>query len=348
MRYGLIAEKSFEALWINDSSAAPAAYDALLPLLQAKALMLFVRLGIVDLLYAHAQTAQELSRSSGLDETALRLLLRVVAAAGYAKCDGGRFSLTERSRRGLCEGARATRRAHIRFIELIWSAIGQMEGSLRSGLGLDMHALLRGEDEWAVYQQSMLEDARVGASVVAALLPVPNGARKLLDVAGAHGAYAAALCRTHPPMRGEVLELPEALEESMRIARAAGHSDVISHRAGNALFDDLGTGFDVAVLSNILHHLDASQCSRLMYRVRAALNRNGTVGIWDWRPSGDEEAPDLLSDGVALFFRTCSAGQCHATQDYCDWLREAGFTDVVVRTSAIAPQQALVCGRVAA
>jgi hypothetical protein len=86
----------------------------------------------------------------------------------------------------------------------------------------------------------------------------------------------------------------------------------------------------------------------LLLRVRGALTRDGTVGIWDWRPRDDDEAPDLLSDGIALFFRTCSAGQCHPTQDYCDWLREAGCTDIVVKTSAIAAQQALVCGRVPA
>jgi hypothetical protein len=66
--------------------------------------------------------------------------------------------------------------------------------------------------------------------------------------------FGALICRQHPPMSAVVLDLPEAVDQSGRLAQEEGIDDVVTHRAGDALVDDLGRGYDVAFLGNFLHH----------------------------------------------------------------------------------------------
>ena len=39
-------------------------------------------------------------------------------------------------------------------------------------------------------------------------MPVPDGARDMLDIGGSHGYLSVAVCRRHPELRATVLDLP--------------------------------------------------------------------------------------------------------------------------------------------
>jgi hypothetical protein len=198
---------------------------------------------------------------------------------------------------------------------------------------------------WAAYQGAMLETARRIAPLVAPLVPVKSGALKLLDIAGSHGLYGALICRAHPPMRSEVLDLPPAVEQSRRLAHAEGLADVVSHRAGNALTDDLGAEHDVVFLGNILHHFTPAQSRDLLGRIRRALSPDGTVVIWEVRQPEPNEPPEIVGDGFALFFRITSTARCYKTSEYTAWLAETGFADIQVQPTPFAPFQILATGR---
>jgi cyclopropane fatty-acyl-phospholipid synthase-like methyltransferase len=184
------------------------------------------------------------------------------------------------------------------------------------------------------------------ASLLAPLVPVRPRAEKLLDIAGSHGLFGALICRAHPPMRSEVLDLAEAVEQSRGLAREEGIDDVVSHRVGDALTDDLSEGYDVCFLGNILHHFTPEQIRGLLDRVRRALSPDGTVAIWELRLPEPDEPPEIVGDGFALYFRATSTARCYATSEYTGWLGEAGFDDLQLQPTPFAPFQLLATGRV--
>ena len=57
------------------------------------------------------------------------------------------------------------------------------------------------------------------------------------------------------------------LEVAQEHARRAGVSDRYSLLPGDAFAVELGTGYDVVLLTNFLHHFDAPTCIRLLRRV---------------------------------------------------------------------------------
>jgi hypothetical protein len=191
----------------------------------------------------------------------------------------------------------------------------------------------------------MLEMARQLGPLVAPLVPVKPGARTLLDIAGAHGLLGALICREHPPMRSAVLDLPEAVEPCRRLAHEEGIDDVVTHRGGDALTDDLGDGHDVVFLGNILHLCKPAQIEPLLGRVKSALSPAGTIAIWDMRRPERDDPADIVGDAYSLFFRATSAARCYTTSEYLDWLEAAGFSEVQIQPMPAARFQLLATGR---
>ena len=345
MRYGPIAENPLEEMILGMQDAPTALLDTFLPLMQARAIMAGTSLGIFEGLRAGAKTPAQLGEALALDADTLGLVLRVLACAGYvARADGG-YTLTDITRNTLLADAPGRVTAYVGLNALAWDWIGRLDEVVRTGRGLDWHQELTDSTQWATYQTAMLETARRMAPGVAELVPIRPGARRLLDIAGSHGLYAALLCRKHPPMCAEVHDLPQAVRESRALARAEAIDDVVSHREGNALADELGRDYDAVFLGNILHHFTPEQGQGLLGRIRRALAADGTVAIWEVRRPAPDAPPDLFGDAFALYFRVTSTARCYTEAEYTRWLHEAGFADVTVQSTPFAPTGILVTGR---
>jgi hypothetical protein len=271
----------------------------------------------------------------------------VLACGEYLERNGGSYRLTELSQTTLLRDGPASYTAMVGLNRWGWEPLGRLEEVMRTGTGVDLHANLGDADEWANYQAAMLEIAGRQAPMLAPLVPVRPGAQALLDVAGSHGMYGAMICRAHPPMRSEVLDLPDAVEQSRRLAREAGIDDVVTHRPGDARTADLGQQrYDVCFLGNILHHFNPEQAADLLARIREALCPAGTVAIWETRGREPDDPPDILGDGSALYFRLISTANNYPPSEYTSWLEDAGFGDVQLRPVKFTPFQILATGRI--
>ena len=225
--------------------------------------------------------AADLARTLQLDADALELLLRTLVVCDYVVQRGDRFALSSMARRTMVEGGAMELVGYLRFNYAQWEFIGHLEELVRTGRGLDFHDTMTAADKWRDYQLGMLELARLDAPVVAARVPVRKGATSLLDLAGAHGLFGAAICRRHPPLRSTVIDLPQALAHARPLAHAAGIDDVVTHREGDLLTADLGRDHDVVLLANILHHFTPDRIVSVLGRARDAMGPDATIAIWE-------------------------------------------------------------------
>jgi ubiquinone/menaquinone biosynthesis C-methylase UbiE len=346
MRYGAIPDNSLEEQLLSAPMAPRALFDTFLPLMQARAIMAGVRLGIFEALREDRLTCEQLGRSLALDVEALGLVLRMLVGGGYLARENDSYTLSELARRTLLSDAVARVTAFVGLHEIAWDWLGRTDDCISSGRGVDMHQELHDPASWMTYQAAMLEIARQLAPFVAQIVPVRPGAQTLLDIAGSHGLFGAMICRKHPPMCSLVLDLPEAVEQARLLAHEEGLDDVVSYRSGDALTDDLGDGYDVVFLGNLLHHFTPEQIEKLLARVGRALQPSGTVAIWELRRPESTDPPDIVGDGFALFFRVTSTARCYSASEYVDWLAGAGFIDVESHSMPFAPFQLLATGRV--
>ncbi|MCP4581305.1 MAG: hypothetical protein GY839_06780 [candidate division Zixibacteria bacterium] len=346
MKYQLIPENALEEKALKFNIAARPLFDPFLPVIQARSLMAGVRLGIFEAFDQEGRTAECLAQKLSLDSECLRLLLEVLVCAGYISRDKDVYSLTERSKSTLLQSSPIRLTGWMEYNYIHWRVIDKLEDVIKSGKGIDPNFMLRSPAEWAVCQQAMLETARPAARDIAALVPVKEGALKMLDIGGSHGLYGAMICRLHPPLHSEVLELPEAVEHARKLAVQEGIDDVVKHRSGDALTDDLGDGNDLVFLGNIIHHFQPDIIRQLLIRLKTSMTKGGTVAIWEFKYPDPGSSADIIGNGLSLFFRLTSNARCYRADDYIEWLKQAGFGDITIQPTPLAPSNILITGRI--
>jgi len=343
MNYGVIPTDLSERLALAFGKVPIPLLDSLYGILKARSLMAGVRLGVFKALAGGARTSNELARELKLDERFLDLLLRNLVLAGYLTQKDGGYGLSKLGRRTMVPGGDMEMFGYILWNYEQWEMVARLDDAVRCGRGLDFHTTLKNPEAWGNYQRGMLELARLEAAAVARKVPVPRGARRLLDVGGSHGWFGAAICRKHPPMRSTVLELPEALAGARSLAASEGIDDVVEHRAGCLLDDGWGAGYDVVLLFNILHHFLPEQIAGIVQNARSALRSKGVVAVWELecpRPGSKVTA----GDGAALYFALTSTGGAYHADDYWRWMGQAGFESVRVARGRLTPGKILVTG----
>jgi Dimerisation domain/O-methyltransferase domain len=180
--------------------------------------MAAVRLGLFEALRQGPRTPADVAAAVGLDAQGVDMVMRVLVSAGYVSSDGSRYELTPLARSSLLRGAPQPFVGLAEFTYLQWDMVAQLEQILRTGKGVDFHTTVSDSGAWAAYQRAMLEFAGFEAPLMAPLVAVRKGARRLLDVGGSHGMMGAEICRVHPGLTSEVLDLPRAVEHARELA----------------------------------------------------------------------------------------------------------------------------------
>ncbi|GAA2890789.1 methyltransferase [Nonomuraea rubra] len=287
------------------------------------ALVAAARTGIFDALRERPSTGGELAAALNLEPHATGVLLRALAGLGYLRVSRGRYRLTRTARRWLTTGSPTSLLPGLAFWErtacVIWPGL---EKAVRDGTpATPFYASLAADPELSrSFHAWTAAMAARQAPATARAVPVPRGARHVLDVGGGHGLFSLALLRRHPRLRATVIDLPDALET------AASHPR-LTPRAGSFLEDDLGTGYDVVLLFNIVHGLSDEEAALLLRRLAAALNPGGVLVVGD--QFGDSRMPGRASRTLLrlldLNYLVAVGGRVRGLEEVAGLLRAAGL-----------------------
>jgi cyclopropane fatty-acyl-phospholipid synthase-like methyltransferase len=176
------------------------------------------------------------------------------------------------------------------------------------------------------FQTWMIAIARLTSDEIVRKIKLPPDARRLLDVGGGHGMYSIALCQRHPALTATVFDSPQVLRVA-RTSIAAAHLDErIAVQPGNFWQDDLGSGYDIAFVFNIVHGFTPEQNTALLGNVARALHPGGTVVIQE-QLAGRAPGPTAkaASQLLGLSYFHLLGGQIYRFADVARWLADAGF-----------------------
>ncbi len=163
---------------------------------------------------------------------------------------------------------------------------------------------------------------------VAKRVPVDRPPARLLDVAGGHGMFSAAMCRRHSGLVADVLDLPEAAAHGREMIAEAGMTERVRFREGDLRTTNWGEGYDVLFLFNILHNVTEKEGEQAIRKARRALRPGGTVAILDSEHAGEKGNLSATAGFNELFFFLVSGAQAWPEPTIRDWLARAGFGDV--------------------
>ena len=286
-----------------------------------------VKLGVFEGLAAAPLTANELADRCALDPAATRLLLNALTACGYLWVSKQRYALTRQSRKWLLEASKASVRDKLLLQVVEWEWLAQLEQFISTGRPIDFHATMSDADR-DLYHRSMRALASVSGWEVGRRTPAPRGATHMLDLGGSHGHYAAELCRRHPTLWAEVLDLPEAVTRAAPLLAAEGLGDRLVHVRGDVLDADLGSArYDLVLMSNLAHHLSFEENQALTIRIARALRPGGVFVIQEAVLPPKSGRGDQVGTLLALYFALQSRPDVRTwtVAEMAGWQRAAGL-----------------------
>jgi hypothetical protein len=283
-----------------------------------------VRTGVTARLAQQPSTAADLAADLGLDPLPTRLLLDCLRSAGHVTCRAGRYQLSRSSRRWLDPGSELSVGRFVAGTCDYWSWWSGLDEVTRSGQVAGHHDAPPGDPYWRRYISGQLDLARLSAAEVSRKIRLPGDPRSLLDIGGGHGWYSAQLCRRYPRLTATVLDLPGSAAIGREIIAGAGLADRVQHRDGDAITDDLGSGYDGVLCFNLVHHLTPGQIVPLFGKIYDALAPGGVLAVMDAfaEPARRKSA---AANFLGLFVYLSSGSQVHTPAELHGWLRTAGF-----------------------
>lgn len=289
-----------------------------------QALVAAHRLGVFEALDGAALTAAQIAFRIEADERGTSLLLEALEALGYvSKRKDGRYAVTAMAAKWLPilgDG--------VGWFELMIERLHDLDECVRrGGPSTDAREWLdQIPNGWREFQAGMVALARLNAEEIVAKAKLAPSARRLLDVGGGHGLYSIKYCCRYPQLSATVFDLPEAVEMARETIAAEDMAQRVSVQAGDFWIDDLGGGYDVALVFNIVHANLPDRNLELLAKVASALNPGGLVVILDQltgeAAGGTAKAVAAL---MSLNLFNLAGGQAYTFEEIVRWLGSAGF-----------------------
>ncbi len=199
---------------------------------------------------------------------------------------------------------------------------------------------------WVEFARSMAPLAGLTAELVANLLQASAAPHwKVLDIAAGHGLFGITLAKHNPKAEIVALDWKNVLAVAEENARAAGVAGRFRTLPGSAFEVDYGTGYDLVLLTNILHHFDPAGCETLLRKVHRAIAPGGRAVTVEMVPDESRVAPPDAAAFALVMLADTPAGDAYTFGEYERMFRNAGFARSELHDLAPTPQRAVISYR---
>jgi hypothetical protein len=200
------------------------------------------------------------------------------------------------------------------------------EAVRRGGSALGEGNLVPDNPDWVKFARAMMPLMFVPAQIMAAELRKGGEAHKVLDIAAGHGIYGIMVAQQNPGAVIYACDWKSVLAVAEENARAMGVGDRVHLLPGSAFDVDFGGGYDLALITNFLHHFDPPTCTDFLKKVHASLEPGGRAAIAEFVPNPDRVTPPMAAGFSMMMLTTTPSGDAYtfAEHDEGCWVRAGG------------------------
>ncbi len=282
-------------------------------------------------------TAAALAKRCQAKQRGMRILCDFLVIIGFLTKQGRRYALTTESalyldrRSGACLASTA---GFLTLPETV-TAFLHLAKTIRSGelASLEGEGCVSPENPvWIEFARSMAPMTRAVAEEIAKEINASAGRKwKVLDLAAGHGTFGITIAKHNPNAEVFAQDWDSVLDVAMENARAAGVGSRVYRLPGSVFDADLGTGYDVILVTNFLHHFDPPTNEKILGKLRAALAPGGLVVTLDFIPNEDRVTPPRAAGFAMTMLGTTLRGDAYTAAEYRRMFTKAGFSRNEVR-----------------
>jgi ubiquinone/menaquinone biosynthesis C-methylase UbiE len=261
------------------------------------------------------QSADALSRAMATDMRATVLLLDALVSLGLLTKQSEKYRNTPLSARYLVKDSPEYQGDIIKHADILWqnwSALDEVVMAGRpAGRAFDYQSFIMGMHNIALLKVKDVTKAMKLKRV-----------RKALDLGCGPGTYAQEMAKQGIAVT--MFDRPEAIKIAKKLASKQKIKG-IRFVEGDFLNDPIGVGYDLILVSQILHAYSEDINIALLDKCRHALNPGGRMLIQEFYINNEGTYPSLSALFSINMLVNTEGGRCYSPDEISYWLEETGY-----------------------
>ena len=298
---------------------------------QTEAMKAALELGIFTTIAEGDATAASIGKRCKASERGVRILCDFLTIHGFLTKEGNRYGLAPDSALFLDRHSPAYIGGAIDFLltaRLRECNARMADAVCRGGTAIGEGTLEVENPDWVKFAQAMMPLMRMPADTMATELRKGGESHKVLDIAAGHGLFGIYVAQKNSAAHIFAADWKNVLEVAHHNAETMGVSDRYYLIPGDAFQSDLGTGYDLALVTDFLHHFDTPTCTTFMRKVYATLRPGGRAAITELVPNPDRVTPPTAAAFAMIMLTSTPSGDAYTFAELESISKYAGFTRV--------------------
>jgi SAM-dependent methyltransferase len=264
-------------------------------------------------------------------ERGVRTLCDFLTVHGFLTKSGAQYGLSPDAALFLVRSSPAYLGGAVEFLlapKMRESMVRLTEAVKRGGTALGEGNTETDNPEWVKFATGMMPLMFMPAQMMTAELRKGGEAHKVLDIAAGHGLFGIMVAKANPAAQIYACDWKAVLEVAKKNAQGMGVGDRHHLLPGSAFDVDFGNGYDLALVTNFLHHFDVPTCTAFMKKVHASLAPGGRAAILEFVPNADRVSPPSPATFSMIMLSTTPAGDAYTYAELEKMCKDAGFSRV--------------------
>ncbi len=295
---------------------------------EARIVTAAAEVGIFDALDQRGRSAGSIARRCGLDTRATELLLNALAGMELVALRRRAYTARPIVKRYLREDSPQSITWMLRHHNQLAKSWAHLDDVVRRGGPVQRDRTTRPEAEGTErFIRAMHDNARKRALALAQFL-ADQDLRTMLDAGGGSGAYCQAFCRRWPKLQATLFDRPDVLKVARKIVGTGSVGRRIRMVAGDLNDDPLPQGFDLVLLSNVIHSSGPDEIRLWFRKIHKALVPGGALVIHDFLTNTARTQPKQAAVFAINMLVNTAAGRTYSYAELADWLRRVKFSKI--------------------
>jgi 2-polyprenyl-3-methyl-5-hydroxy-6-metoxy-1,4-benzoquinol methylase len=303
--------------------------DALCAFQFTEALKGAIELELFTHIAAGAVTASAIAERVNGSERGIRILCDYLTVRGLLSKEGERYSCSPTAAVFLDKRLPSYIGSMANFLanDRLMKSFRNLAGSARKGGTVATSTVSPNDPIWVEFARAMAPFIGMIAGVLAPIVATPGRAQKVLDIAAGHGLFGLRVAQANPSATVYGTDWADVLKVAVENAAALGVADRYHTIPGSAFDVELGTGYDLVLVPNFLHHFDQPTNTSLLKKLRRAMTPGGTIAIAEFVPNEDRVSPPIAAAFSLQMLGGTEAGEAYTFSDLDGMLADAGFSN---------------------
>ena len=276
-----------------------------------------------------AVTAAAIADRAGASERGIRILCDYLTVRGFLGKEDGQYSCSPTAATFLDKRSPAYIGSMAGFLasDRIVRSYKNLAGVVRKGGTITASTVSPNDPVWVEFARAMAPFLGMMAGKLAPLVATPGQPQKVLDIAAGHGLFGLLVAQANPAATVYGTDWADVLKVAIENAAALGVAERYHTIPGNAFEVEFGTGYDLVLVPNFLHHFGVAANTSLLRKIHRALKPGGTIAIVEFVPNEDRVSPPIPASFNLQMLGATDDGEAYTFKELDAMLGDAGFSN---------------------